>query len=888
MQHGHVSILLRMSKKDGVSKKIGRPAQTDGQAIARLLAERGPLTEEEIVECLRADGVHMDPDFDDAPEAWVEDALNDDGEHLVYFLVDDRMAHLPTLLSGHRFTHRLTEDEVAFDMLALLPDLAPLIMLTERDEYHFLADGQPIEPIAGMLTRGDTDARGIPPQSVPDMGWMLPTGFLTGIKATAGEFVSVEATDDGWLIEAVPVGAVTPPSVQIVALMREFAIEHGHPVEIDAAIWQSCVDLPGSFTGLTLPIGEMLQLAGLSVFQEHFARAGFDFKAANLAGASQELSASYGLGDVEVNALLSLLDLYAAFTMEFETLVEAGDSPSGGFEGFGQFPGARETLSRLTDPGIAESFSQEVMGVDVAGAAVLAVFTGALTELAPRQARVALLWLQATALQRLGMIKEAEEVFSSAESLDPSWPLPLFDLARFASDRGDAARGLALLNRAGAEADDPLRQTLEHYSAPIRDDIGRNDRCWCGSGRKYKQCHQHREQLPVEERAMWLYTKASIFVVEGPLKPQVIELAEVWSAQWGPNQPIDEALKDGLVLDVLMFEGGAFEEFLSQRGFLLPADEYLLAEQWLLADRSVFEILETTPGVGMLLRDLRTGDRIEIVERTASQMVTPGSLICTRIVTVGSMMQIIGAVEPIDLRYRDALIELLDDEPNPYDLIEFLSRRYAPPTIVNTEGEESIMCEAVVTVTNTKRLLAGLDDTYEAVDTGKKPTATSQRTWHECVVTHSEQKIRATLNWAHKQLTIQTNSTNRMDRVLGVLRALCPDLVVVKDERTSMKDEYSAAIRARGGHPTDDSESGMLDQNDPAIVAVLEEYIRTYEKKWLDDQLPALSGLTPREAAADPTRRPDLIALLASFDRDEEELGTMSSKRLRAALGLEK
>ena len=248
---------------------------------------------------------------------------------------------------------------------------------------------------------------------------------------------------------------------------------------------------------------------------------------------------------------------------------------------------------------------------------------------------------------------------------------------------------------------------------------------------------------------MWLYTKASIFVVDGPLKPQVIELAEVWSAQWGPNQPIDEALKDGLVLDVLMFEGGAFKEFLSQRGFLLPADEYLLAEQGLLADRSVFEILETTPGVGMLLRDLRTGDRIEIVERTASGMVTPGSLICTRIVTVGSMMQIVGAVESINLRYRDALIELLDDEPYPVDLIEFLSRRYAPPTIVNTEGEDTIMCEAVVKVTNAKRLLAGLDVTYEAVDTGKKPTATSPRTWHEYVVTHGQEKIRATLGWAY-------------------------------------------------------------------------------------------------------------------------------------------
>ena len=80
----------------------------------------------------------------------------------------------------------------------------------------------------------------------------------------------------------------------------------------------------------------------------------------------------------------------------------------------------------------------------------------------------------------------------------------------------------------------------------------------------------------------------------------------------------------------------------------------------------------------------------------------------------------------------------------------------------------------------------------------------------------------------------------------------------------------------------------MLDQNDPAIRAALEEYIRTYEENWLDDQIPALAGLTPREAAADPTRRQDLISLLASFDRDEERPGMMSAKRLRAALGLTK
>lgn len=41
-------------------------------------------------------------------------------------------------------------------------------------------------------------------------------------------------------------------------------------------------------------------------------------------------------------------------------------------------------------------------------------------------------------------------------------------------------------------------------------------------------------------------------------------------------------------------------------------------------------------------------------------------------------------------------------------------------------------------------------------------------------------------------------------------------------------------------------------------------YIENYEQEWLDLPVPALSGLTPRQAADDPTRRDDLVRLLAS------------------------
>ena len=50
------------------------------------------------------------------------------------------------------------------------------------------------------------------------------------------------------------------------------------------------------------------------------------------------------------------------------------------------------------------------------------------------------------------------------------------------------------------------------------------------------------------------------------------------------------AVSDPLVVDAVLFEGGVFAEFLNTRGMLLPDDEPLLAEQWLLVERSVHEV----------------------------------------------------------------------------------------------------------------------------------------------------------------------------------------------------------------------------------------------------------------------------------------------------------
>jgi hypothetical protein len=99
-------------------------------------------------------------------------------------------------------------------------------------------------------------------------------------------------------------------------------------------------------------------------------------------------------------------------------------------------------------------------------------------------------------------------------------------LARYASDRGDAQRGLLLLRRAGAPREDELVQLLENFQPAPRPGLGRKEPCWCGSGRKYKVCHMHREQLPLAERAAWLYQKAGADLVDGPSGPLLIQTAQ--------------------------------------------------------------------------------------------------------------------------------------------------------------------------------------------------------------------------------------------------------------------------------------------------------------------------------------------------------------------------
>ncbi|UQX13024.1 SEC-C domain-containing protein [Candidatus Mycobacterium methanotrophicum] len=847
------------------------------RALAAILAEHGPLHEDDIARRLQDAGV-TDSDA-------VLDALSLEIECPAAQLDDDRWVWLPALLAGRVFSHRLGANEADYDLLAATPDLDPITILCEHEQYRRLADGTTIQIALVGFDDELLEQRGIPDEAVdPDGALLLEPGTLAALGATAGDLVGLRLTTDGLAVELIG----TPPSGADAGARLADMLDADEPRFFAEAVWTVCVEDPAMFTEPLAPLREIADHHGLAHRGEWLAPAGFDFDAWDFDRGCALLARRHDLDPDDAFALYTLIKLHERMALALLS-IDPDEPPQD------MMPGAVEDATEpesnpflelggelgaaLADPLLAQLLVAETVDTDPAGAAALGLFAEVLEPEVPRAARAALRWLRAVAYDRTGDIDAAERELLAAESMNTDWPLPLVDLARIASDRGDAERGLALLRRAGVEPDHPLATLLERHRAEPRRDLGRNEACWCGSGRKYKKCHLGREQLPLAERVNWLYGKACHHAMVSGWTGLLAEVSYERCRHVDPDDvdALTASLADPLVLDAVLFEGGAFAEFLQLRGSLLPDDERLLAQQWLLLERSVFEVEQVRPGQGVTVRDVRTGDTHEVCERAASRQLRPGQLICARAVPTGDSMAFFGGIEPVALHERDPLIELLDDEPDPVTLVAQLTRRFAPPTLVNTEGDPLAICEASVRVGDAGGIRAALDEVYDRAD-GEEPPR-----WFEHVVTDGLQRIRATLVLDDDTLRIETNSEQRMDRVLATLARLDPATAVLDDHRRPMRDTREAAALAKR-MPT--AGEGALDPDDPEVAAFLGEFIRDYETRWLDEPIPALNGCTPRQAADDPTRRGDLIKLLDSFPAGAAARGGMDADRLRTALGL--
>ncbi|MFK7919530.1 MAG: YecA family protein, partial [Ilumatobacter sp.] len=280
---------------------------------------------------------------------------------------------------------------------------------------------------------------------------------------------------------------------------------------------------------------------------------------------------------------------------QFELLVELVEILSGDEDASGaDLNGAADALD---DPAVAEAAWTRWADEDLLGGPVEALvdelvdaFTATLT------ARGGVSWLIARHHAWNSRTADAISVLSAAR--DTGHTLVLCELAGVEADRSHPGAARDLLREGGIDVQIDLdaeydpRTAASGFGPELAEEIapfaairpkamaGRNDRCPCGSGKKYKQCHIGNELHALEDRAGWLYVKLMRFMqVNSSLFPAVIadDLID-GVTEHDLRSMVHESY---LPVDLALFEGGVAQWFLDAKRTLLPADEIELLESWI-------------------------------------------------------------------------------------------------------------------------------------------------------------------------------------------------------------------------------------------------------------------------------------------------------------------
>jgi hypothetical protein len=468
----------------------------------------------------------------------------------------------------------------------------------------------------------------------------------------------------------------------------------------------------------------------------------------------------------------------------------------------------------------------------------------------------------------------------------------LLDAAHLASDRGDAATAIRLARDAGLNEDDDFVRALTEMVPTAPAGIGRNDPCYCGSGRKYKQCHLGRQTLDLDERAGWLYRKALEWIQDTPWRLRLLEIATAYS----PDDEDDEqvlhlAMSEPFIADLAFSDDGAWDDFVAERGVLLPADEQALAERWATIGRSVFEVTAVHAGSGVDVRDLRAGpdaDPTSVAERTFSNHATVGDAILARVLPAGTTDQFFGGIIALGPDEQDELVELLDGGASGVEIAAHLGSLRGGPRLTNTEGEPLVFCGATYRVPDPDAARAALDadpdlraDRTRPTDGEAEGIEPFDAAWVAEVTIDGRDWIRSRYTLRGDELVLEANSEVRITRAQERVAALVPGAELVHEEQRPLDELADTA-------PIDPR--AMLSQPTPELQAVMDEFARSAELQWLDTPVPALDGSTPRDAAdpGHPQHRA-LLGLLDDLGRPvpADALASVDVDRLRADLGLD-
>jgi hypothetical protein len=451
---------------------------------------------------------------------------------------------------------------------------------------------------------------------------------------------------------------------------------------------------------------------------------------------------------------------------------------------------------------------------------------------------------------------------------------------------------------------------------------GRNDPCWCGSGKKYKKCHLDADQQPVREAPAMGGAPAGR---EAPALPRELDglrqrlgdfLAETVPPRdrdraieefldgAEPGEDLALALVDWVIHDWVSPKLGrtVLQEYLRRHGARLVPRERELIESWSRSFVGLYEVREVKAGTGIEVKNLISDEVFFVHDVSLSKQVVRWDGLLARVVEGERGQEVTGLGVVVPRRQIEPMREWMEQDrrrtgmPWPEYLKHHLPRIRRQPArlgaewveslhLCNRDGDEILFSKALYRVLDRAALIAAL---RSCPDLGDDLDDGTNFTWLKDDPGPEGRTVLGSFRIEGRELAFECNSKQRHKRGMKLLAGLAGSaLRHLRDEFTTQKEMKRRTLEKPRAAESKSEEIPLEVRRQ-----LLTEYMERHFATWPDTPIPALDGKTARQAVKTAAGRSKVSALLRDFENGEEHKRLAGEPyydiaRLRAELGLE-
>jgi len=309
----------------------------------------------------------------------------------------------------------------------------------------------------------------------------------------------------------------------------------------------------------------------------------------------------------------------------------------------------------------------------------------------------------------------------------------------------------------------------------------------------------------------------------------------------------------------------------------LPAAERTLLEAMTAEPVSLYRVGETEPGQWLEMEDLLRGGKVRLHDRSLSGCAVPGMALVARLFAVGSFHFDVCVGPPIAGWLIPHALAYLNEQglkTTPAALARgahhfgrlwlWVKAQPARPRLANTDGELMRLHAGEFELAEPATVRAAIESRPDV-----SPASKELFIWH---APHRPNSLLpgpttlASLRLTGNRMIVDVNSQERWERLLSWITRLPGGVQLLRQADWSLEEQPPAWYALAPGRGQVKLGSPGLD---PKVAGEVRELMKTQLRehylRWVDIQLPALGGRTPRQAVQTADGRRQVQQLLRSL-----------------------